>query len=204
MHICNQIQQMCNNRNRCGITYRKERKKMMDEKTMQRIRKLQVLAERGIGGEKTTAEEKLRKMLEKNGIYSMDELQSEKCEYTLFPYNGRYERKLLKQCIYKVLTAAGDRTYYHTRGTRQKLGIYCTKAQRMEIKLEFEFYRNIFYEELDIFMDAFINAQGIFPPDAPKDSTDSPSGRDLKIAYMAGMIDRRTRTAMIDTDGGGR
>lgn len=57
MHICNQIQQMCNNRNRCGITYRKERKKMMDEKTMQRIRKLQALAERGIGGEKTTAED---------------------------------------------------------------------------------------------------------------------------------------------------
>lgn len=30
---------------------------MMDEKTMQRIRKLQALAERGIGGEKTTAED---------------------------------------------------------------------------------------------------------------------------------------------------
>ena len=70
-----------------------------------------------------------------NGIQSLDELQSEKCEYTLFSYNGKHERKLLIQCIYKVLTAAGDRRYYHSKGTRQKLGIYCTKAQKLEIEL---------------------------------------------------------------------
>lgn len=40
----------------------------MDEKTIQRIKKLQALAERGVGGEKTTAEKMLQKMLEKNGI----------------------------------------------------------------------------------------------------------------------------------------
>lgn len=37
----------------------------MDEKTIQRIKKLQALAERGVGGEKTTAEKMLHKMLEK-------------------------------------------------------------------------------------------------------------------------------------------
>ena len=30
----------------------------MDEKTIQRIKKLQALAERGVGGEKTTAQER--------------------------------------------------------------------------------------------------------------------------------------------------
>ena len=140
----------------------------MDEKTMQRMKKIQTLAERGVGGERDTAEKMLQKMLKKNGIRSLDELQSAQYEYVLFPYNGKYEKKLLKQCIYKALTAAGDRTYYHTKGKRQKLGIYCTKAQK------------------------------IFPPDAPIDSSDSLSERDMKILHMAGGIKKRIRTAMIN------
>lgn len=170
----------------------------MDEKTIQRIKKLQALAERGVGGEKTTAEKMLQKMLEKNGINSLDELESEEYEYTLFSYNGKHEIKLLRQCIYKVLTAAGDRSIYRTKGTCQKIGIYCTKAQKIEIELEFEFYRNVFYEELDTFMDAFIQAQQIFPPDAPHDRLDKMNERDMKMALMAQGIDKRTRTAMIE------
>lgn len=75
----------------------------MDEKTIQRIKKLQALAERGVGGEKTTAEKMLHKMLEKNGISSLDELEKDEVEYFLFSYKGRHEIKLLKQCMYKVL-----------------------------------------------------------------------------------------------------
>ena len=176
----------------------------MDEKTIQRMKKLQALAERGVGGEKETAEKMLQRMLEKNGIRSLDELQSEEYEYVLFPYNGKYEMKLLKQCIYKVLTAAGDRTYYRTKGKRQKLGIYCTKAQKIEIQLEFDFYRKVFYEELDIFMSAFINAQKIFPQDAPVESSDSFTERDMKILHMADRIEKRNRLAMISDKGGGK
>ena len=172
----------------------------MDEKTIQRIKKLQVLAERGVGGEKDTAEKMLQKMLKKNGIRSLDELQSEESEYTLFSYNGKHERKLLVQCIYKVMTAAGDRRYYRSKGKRQKLGIYCTKAQKLEIEMEFEFYRNVFYEELDIFMSAFINAQGIFPADAPKESFDKFNKRDIRVAQMASGIDKRTRALMLDSN----
>lgn len=42
----------------------------MDEKTIQRIKKLQALAERGVGGEKTTAQKKLAKLLKDNRIYT--------------------------------------------------------------------------------------------------------------------------------------
>ena len=135
----------------------------MDEKTIQRIKKLQALAERGVGGEKTTAQKKLAKLLKDNGINSLDELQKEEYEYTIFSYNGKHEIKLLRQCMYKVMGAKSDRTAYKPYGRRQKIGIYCTKAQKIEIELEFEFYRNVFYEELSTFMDAFIQAQQIFP-----------------------------------------
>ena len=73
----------------------------MDEKTIQRIKKLQALAERGVGGEKTTAQKKLAKLLKDNGINSLDELQKEEYEYTIFSYNGKHEIKLLRQCMYK-------------------------------------------------------------------------------------------------------
>lgn len=78
----------------------------MDEKTIQRIKKLQALAERGVGGEKTTAQKKLAKLLKDNGINSLDELQKEEYEYTIFSYNGKHEIKLLRQCMYKVIVDA--------------------------------------------------------------------------------------------------
>lgn len=118
----------------------------MDEKTIQRIKKLQALAERGVGGEKTTAQKKLAKLLKDNGINSLDELQKEEYEYTIFSYNEKHEIKLLRQCMYKVMGTKSDRTAYKPYGRRQKIGIYCTKAQKIEIELEFEFYRNVFYE----------------------------------------------------------
>lgn len=68
----------------------------MDEKTIQRIKKLQALAERGVGGEKTTAQKKLAKLLKDNGINSLDELQKEEYEYTIFSYNGKHEIKAIK------------------------------------------------------------------------------------------------------------
>ena len=43
----------------------------MDEKTIQRIKKLQALAERGVGGEKTTAQKKLAKLLKDIGSTRM-------------------------------------------------------------------------------------------------------------------------------------
>ena len=86
----------------------------MDEKTIQRIKKLQALAERGVGGEKTTAQKKLAKLLKDNGINSLDELQKEEYEYTIFSYNGKHEIKLLRQCMYKVMGAKSDRTAYQS------------------------------------------------------------------------------------------
>jgi phosphate-selective porin len=100
--------------------------------------------------------------------------------------------------MYKVMGAKSDRTAYKPYGRRQKIGIYCTKAQKIEIELEFEFYRNVFYEELSTFMDAFIQAQQIFPEDAPTGDYDEFNERDMKIAFMATGIERRSRAAMIE------
>lgn len=127
----------------------------MDENVLRKIKKIKALAERGVGGEKSTAEQKLNKLLEENDIVSLDELEREQAEFELFSYNGKYEKKLLLQCMYKVLNDLDFETY-HRRGTKQKVGIYCTKAEKIEIQLEFDFYKNALHEEMDRFVRAFI------------------------------------------------
>lgn len=171
----------------------------MEEKTIARIKKLQALAERGTGGEKETAQRMLDKMLKENGITTLKELENEEYEYTLFSYNRKHEIKLLRQCMYKVMGADSDRTPYRTKGKRQKLGIYCTPSQKIEIELEFDFYRNVFYEELQTFMDAFIQAQDIFPPDAPQGDGELTED-DIKMLFMAQGIERKQRHEMIESE----
>ena len=171
----------------------------MDEKTQSRIKKLQALAERGVGGEKETAARKLQELLKKNGIRNIEELTEEEYIFTLFSYKGALGRKLLRQCIYKVMGYDSDRTQYKPRNTRQKIGIYCTKAQKLEIELEFEFYERLFEEQQEIFLSAFIQKQRIFPQDAPV-SDEEPTERDLKVALMAGTIEKKTRAAMIESN----
>lgn len=176
----------------------------MDDKLKARIEKLQALAERGVGGEKITAQKKLGELLEKNGIASLEELQEDKEEYFLFSYNGKAKEKLLRQCMYKVIGFERwrDCPIYRSKGTRQKIGIYCTLAEKIEIELEYEFYSNIFDSEIMDFMAAFISAQNIYPSDAPDANLKDYTPEELKrikkqIAYSQG-IEKRTRSAMIE------
>lgn len=171
---------------------------MISDQTKKRIKKLYALAQRGVEGEKETAKRKLKKLLEENDIHSLEELEADRVEYFLFSYHGKHEIRLLQQCVYKVLGAQADRTAYRSHGFRQKLGYYCTRAQKLEIELDFEFYRKVFYKELEIFMDAFIQKQEIFPPDAPEEQLEELSERDMKMALMTKGIEKHTRTVLIE------
>lgn len=176
----------------------------MDEKLKARIEKLQALAERGVGGEKTTAQKKLSELLAKNNIESLEELLEDKEEYYLFSYNGKAKEKLLSQCMYKVLGFERFQNCptYRSKGKRQKIGIYCTAAEKLEIELEYEFYSRVFDEELMDFVGAFILAQDIYPEDAPQTSLKDYTPEELKkikkqAAYSLG-IERQRRAAMIE------
>lgn len=176
----------------------------MDDKLKAKIEKLQALAERGVGGEKTTAQKKLSELLAKNNIESLEELLEDKEEFYLFSYNGKAKEKLLRQCMYKVLGFERWQSLptYRAKGTRQKIGIYCTAAEKLEIELEFEFYSRVFDEELMDFVAAFISAQDIYPEDAPEANLNDYTPEELKrikkqAKYSQG-IEKRRRAAMIE------
>lgn len=133
----------------------------MDERLQNRIKKLQALAERGIGGEKIGAKAKLEELMKKYDI-SLTDIEGDKVDYYIFSCSKKYLKRLLQQCILRVLDDVNTSLYKLYR-TRNAIGVYCTSAQRLEILLDFEFYTNLFESELDLFMAAFIRKQDIYP-----------------------------------------
>lgn len=175
----------------------------MDDRLKERLQKLKNLAERGVGGEKTTAEKKLAQLLKANGLSEQD-LADDTEELYMFSYTYPYRQKLLGQIIYKVLGASKQIAYYRTKGTRNKLGVYCTPIQKLEIELDFEFYSKLLDEEISILTSAFIAKQDLYPSDEVGEIINfndlSPEEVDqyMKRQAFANQIDKRTRSMMIE------
>ena len=134
----------------------------------ERLKKIQALAERGERGEKISAKRKLDELLAANGMTEAD-INEDQVQYYLFSYSGApYRYKLLQQIIYKVKGRSNQYKIYRSKGTRNKIGLYCTPAEKLEIDLDFEFYSNLFDREVQILLDAFIQKQDLFPSDCPE------------------------------------
>lgn len=136
---------------------------MIDDKKKQLLKKLQALAERGVGGEKETAQKKLDLLMKKYGIEEL-ELSEEKRERYKFKYHNEYERILLIQLFYKIVPNYKNYVYGRMRGRGSK-SVYiieCTKAQEIQLRIEYEFYCSLWKEEVDFFLGAFVQKHRIF------------------------------------------
>lgn len=130
------------------------------------LKKLRVLSEQGVGGEKANAEAKLKKLMRKYNI-TEEELSEDITSEVEFKYHGEEQKKLLCQIIYKVTnTATGNiYTYSYTqsgRRCRTIIGADVTKAQKIEIEFLFDFYVTQWEKERKMFLEAFIQKHDIF------------------------------------------
>lgn len=144
---------------------------LIDEKKLELLKKLQALAERGVGGEKEGAQRKLAQLMEKYQIEEID-LSEDKMEDHDFKYHNDFELKLLRQLFYKIVPDFQKYTYTYRygKGSKSTYGISCTKAQALQIQIEYEFYCTLWKEEVEFFMQAFIQKHQIF---AIKDDDES-------------------------------
>ena len=136
----------------------------MDEKKKELLKKLQALAERGVGGEKETAERKLKELIEKYGIEEED-LNEDKIIDFDFKYHSEWEKNLLRQLFYKMFGKEYREKSYiprYGKGSRTTYCIRCTKAECLQLRVEYEFYSELFKEELDLFLSAFIQKHNLF------------------------------------------
>lgn len=138
----------------------------MDQKVINRVKKLKELAIRGVGGEKETAQKLLDEILEKYQI-SLEEinLEDEEVNDYDFSFHGADERKILVQVMYKVTNTS---TYYTLtkkstgRQVKTRVCKSCTASQKLEIEILFEFYTRLWYEEKNYFMKAFIRKHNLY------------------------------------------
>ena len=86
---------------------------------------------------------------------------------------------------------------YQLKSRSNIIVIKCTEWQRVEIQLEFYFYKKLFREEMNHFLAAFIQKQNIFPEDAPKGTYKE---SDIKIYNYAKNIDKIERIASIGSN----
>lgn len=167
----------------------------MESKKIELIKKVKALADRGVGGEKEDAAKLLEKLMKKYGIEEAD--ISEDIEETQsFSYHGEFEHRLLLQIFYKHFPDIRSRvrTLRHGKGSRSTFFISCTKAQGIEIAIEFDFYRELWKEEVNFFYQAFITKHDIYPQKA----YENPSELSLEDSYrmimmMQGLSDKTLR-----------
>lgn len=160
----------------------------MQKKNIELIRKLQALADRGVGGEKETAQKKLTLLIEKYGI-SESELDESKIKEHRIKYRGRYEKKLLVQVIYA--RGLRDEIYVPVcgKGMKSEFILKSTDSEAMQIRIEFDFYRQLFEEETDFLYECFLNKHGIFPPNTKCVSIDR-AAAEMMLSMMSALKDR--------------
>ena len=134
------------------------------ERLLEKIRKVQALANRGADGEKKSAAALLDKLMKRYGIDEA-EIAEERLEKCFFRYKTPYERKLLVQVIYTVTGKIPFKCVGSYSGrARKQVGIDCTAAERLEIEFSYEFYKAALEEEMERFYSAFLMKNDIFPP----------------------------------------
>lgn len=156
----------------------------MDEKNIELLKKLKALAERGIDGERDTAAKKLTALMEKYGVTEA-ELSDETIEEHEFVYKDKYQRKILRQVFYKVNHEREVLRYTSGKGQRSILIFCATAAEAMQARIEYDFYCDLWADEVDLFLEAFVQKHEIFwlNPDAK-----APEGWDSQKYRRLGMM----------------
>lgn len=175
----------------------------IDQKLLQKLNKLYTLAERGADNEKDVALNKLNNILKQNNLELDDILESQQVYTEIFTFKNKYDKKILLQCIYKVIGDTdrwNDFNIYRPYRSRTKIQIDCTKLEKVEILLEYEFYSQYLEKELDVYVQSFIQANKIFPNNGEvveidRDNIDEET---LRMLNLSGMIKRKTRYLEIE------
>ncbi len=159
---------------------------------IERLKKLQALALRGVGGEREQAQQILEKLAKKYGA-CLDDLNETKEEKFEFSYHGAIERKLLVQIAYKVKNALPDiyNLVYTKSGRkcRTAVKILCTEAEKIEIEFLFDFYKRLWEKEVNFLLNAYIQKHNLFGDlkEGEKPMEISPEDRKKIFAIMNGL-----------------
>lgn len=158
----------------------------VDEKVQAKLRKLLALAERGVGGEKETAQRMLEKMLARHGL-TMDSLVEDQRSLVWFKFACKNERRLGRQLAAKVLDSRDSAVYglYASKDRPRQFGVKLSPAEAVEFELLYDVLRKALAAHLETAYQAFVQANGIFPSSSSDDPLPALSDEDFAIIAMA-------------------
>jgi hypothetical protein len=130
------------------------------EEIIQRLLKVQALAQRGEAGEKEAASRMLRQIMEKYNLTESD-LAGLQYNWYKFSYRTAYEKQLLYQILVSVRT--------HVRATKPLHRAIEAELLPEQYEKAVELYtilRSMLKDEFEMLYTAFINKHNIFPDEA--------------------------------------
>ncbi len=131
--------------------------------------------------------------MEKYDVTEAD-LSDDVLEDHLFEYHGKFEKKILIQVFYRV---NHERSYWRYRcgkGCNTTMFFEATAAEALEARVMFDFYRELWAEEVDFFMDCFIQKHRIFRDDPGHPITEIDDETAFRMgAIIGGMKDKDFR-----------
>ena len=161
------------------------------------LSKIKKLAEAGFYSEQTNASEILERLKKKYGITDAD--IAEDVETIIWiRYKTKLEQRLIWQVAYMVL---GNVSAYN-KGCRTKMvGIKASKTKCIEIEEMCDFYIRAMNEDLQMFYDAFLVKNQIFPPESitTEKATNKINPNDLRLAFMVEGLEKHERYKQITT-----
>ncbi len=137
-------------------------------KYIELAKKLQALAERGVGGEQINAQKMLDDLMSKHSL-SINDINTDAVRLHPFDFNkDEYSFKLLIQVMNAVL---GIRRIKFKRPVNKKYTIVveCTESQSIEIEIKYALYWKAFKDEISILYDAFVERNYIYNPNITRD-----------------------------------
>ncbi|MBI5297967.1 MAG: hypothetical protein HY869_21025 [Chloroflexi bacterium] len=138
------------------------------------LRKIQALAEHGLGGEREAAQWKLDLLLKRHGL-TLDDVLVEREDEKLFGVENEMERDLLIHVVGVVKNIARV-TVYKINRSRKKVLVRATPAQMVEIERLYGAYRKALKKGIEDYYQAFLHKNQIFP------DADAEGGRELTAA----------------------
>lgn len=151
----------------------------------EKMRKLLALAERGVGGEKETAQRMLEKMMKKYNV-SFEDLEVETVATYWWNYDNKFEKQILFQTYGKV---ADKDTIKYYKGDR-KCGFELSSSQYIEMDMHYTILRRDLKKHIERAVTAFIHANELFSstPSKSHEYTDKELDEIWEMLSMANII----------------
>lgn len=155
----------------------------IDQKVQDKLRNLQALAERGVGGEKVNAQRMLEKLLARHGL-TFEDLADERRETRWFPAPTKFDIRLAAKILAKVCNT-NDPGVYSSKSRLKQVGVDFTPAEAIEFELHYDTLRKALTEHFKDAFSAFVQANRLFSNLPSDESSSALTERDFRIMSMA-------------------